>query len=296
VNQRSITGSMSSTVAQYLGNLRLRAAWCLETTVDLGGVRQKCALYDNDANMALGGAPKAMSYQSGTEKVWVFSGGDSVLQDVDGSGSFDILAAKGEARPFGDIIYVGGTPFRASLVPDWKSLRLDALQEPPGTLLIQPAGAQVDAVSLAMQTGTEEWRLVRADVVNGKATVPAGTYRLYSTTLAANTGSRESMVVSGYERAMKSTVRVGSGGTADLTCGGPLDLQLSAEPVRLASATPASGEFTLRISAKVAGKAGELCSSFSKIKGNIGETPTPPQFQVKDLAGKVVTSGKMEFG
>ena len=73
----------------YLGQLRFRAGWYLETTVDMDGVTRKVGIVDGNCNFRLGDLNQPITYQNDTETNWYFQGGDNFLVDNDGSGKFE---------------------------------------------------------------------------------------------------------------------------------------------------------------------------------------------------------------
>ena len=82
----------------YAGQLRLKAGWYLDTTVELKGLKQKVGVYDGDCNLRLGDVAKAQTYRSsGEEENWYFGPGDFLLMDVDGSGAFESDAFDSES-------------------------------------------------------------------------------------------------------------------------------------------------------------------------------------------------------
>jgi len=108
--------------AGYLGNLRLKAAWCLETTVELGGIKHRIALIDNDANMRLGVLRKARPSDGG----WFLRAaeGDRLLLAKGESGAY------GFPLPFAPILYLGATPCMATLAADCRSIQIEPWPEP----------------------------------------------------------------------------------------------------------------------------------------------------------------------
>ena len=136
----------------YAGQLRLKAGWYADTTVELKGVKQKVGVYDGDSNLRLGDVAKARTYRSaGEEETWSFGPGDFLLVDKDGSGAFERDAFDSEASPYGPVLYLGASPYKVALSSDCKSLQAEPWPEALAQVSLQPHGDQVRSVLLAWE-------------------------------------------------------------------------------------------------------------------------------------------------
>ena len=298
----------------YLGQLRFKAGWYLETTVELDGVTRKVGIVDGNCNFRLGDFNQPTTYQNGTETNWYFQGGDYFLADNDGSGKFESSIGSSESAPFGPMLYLGAKPYKAVLAADCKSLALEPCAGPLAELALQPHGEQVNGIQVAWESAPGQWQLLQPGVENGKAKVPSGNYRLYTCTLKVKAAAGDTLILSGYKRTPKDTIKAEAGVATPFKCGAPLEVKVtSARDTRNSDSTASeSGSFLDRffggsvssepvlqqlIQASVFGAGGELYSSFylKENKGNLRQPPKPA-FTVITSDGKQVASGDMEFG
>ena len=291
----------------YAGYLRLKAGWYVDTTVELNGVKQKVGVFDGDSNFQLGDLSKAQTYRnSGEEESWYFSGGDSFLIDVDGSGAFERDAFDTESCPFGPVLYLGATPYKVALTPDGKSLRVEQWTEGLAEVALQPHGEQVCRVTLAWEQPDKQWQLIRAGVADGKIKVPPGNYRLYTCELLGKSAPRDQVKASAYQRVPKKPVTFAADQANTLRCGTPLEIKVTAEkripqPWELNSGNlrnrplASDSEFVLTINANIRGADGEIYSQYGKGEKFKAEPPQPT-FAIADGSGKKVADGKLEFG
>lgn len=303
-------GAGSNVRIAYFGQLRFKAGWYLETTVDFDGATRKVGIVDANCNLQLGDVITPTTYTAGTETSWYFQNGDYFLQDIDGSGKFTSSPADSTSSPFGPLLYLGAKPYKATLSADCKSLALDPWAEPLAELAIQPHGEQVNVIQVAWESAPGKWQLIQPGVENGKAKVPPGNYRLYACTLKVKTSAGDSLIVSGLKRSPKDTVKADAGAPAAFKCGSPLDLKVtsSARDVTAAGGSQSllgrivsslsSSDQTLEqlIQASVTGAGGETYSSFILQGRNGQRQPPSPTFAVVTSDGKEVGSGNMEFG
>ena len=64
----------------YIGQLRLKAGWYVDTTVTLNGLKQKVGVFDGDSNLRLGDLPKPQTYRNtGEDENWYFGQADALL-------------------------------------------------------------------------------------------------------------------------------------------------------------------------------------------------------------------------
>lgn len=296
-----------------LGQLRLKAGWYLATTVNIDGTARKVGIADGDCSFRLGEVGAPTIYQNGTVTNWFFQGGDCFVLDNDGSGEFSSSIGSPESAPFGPLLYLGAKPYKAALAADCKFLKLEPWTEPLAELAFQPHGEQVNGVQLAWESAPGQWQLLQPGVADGKAKVPPGSYRLYSCTLKATTHSGGSLILSGYKRSPKDTVKVGATGITRFDCGAPLRMEVTAARDTRSSSTVNAGARSLlgqiigafarksmsvqqRIEASVTGAGGETYSSFILLDKKELRPLPKPVFTVRTADGKQVDSGKLEFG
>ena len=298
----------------FLGQLRFKAGWYLETTVDFDGVTRKVGIVDGNCNFRLGDFSQPTTYQNGTETNWYFQGGDNFLVDNYGSGKFENSIGSSAAAPFGPLLYLGAKPYKTVLAADCKSLALEPWTGPLAELALQPHGEQVNGIQVAWEAAPGQWQLLQPGVENGKARVPSGNYRLYTCTLKVKTAAGETLILNGSKRTPKDTIKAGAGVATPFQCGAPLEVKVTAVRDNRNSGSTASesGSFLDRffggsagsepelqqlIQASVFGAGGEMYSSFylKEDKGNLGQPPKPA-FTINTTDGKQVASGNMEFG
>jgi hypothetical protein len=284
----------------FTGQLRLRAGWYLEATIEVDGAKHKIGLADSDGNLRLGESPKAETYRSGNVESWHFDAGDSFLRDLNQNGKFDNDRFGSEAESFGPILYFGAAPYQVTLGANCKSVEVQPYPEPLAELSLQPQGEQVTRVSLAWERPDGKWQLVNPAVVQGKAKAPPGSYRLYGCFLRGKAKDGSERQASAYQRARKTPLKVAAGQTTDLRCGGPLEIQVTTRRDLPGSSPPgeSSGDTSislLRINAMVVGAGGETYTSYGGGKDGQGEPPKPV-YTILDAKGKQIASGNLEFG
>jgi len=292
------------------GYLQMTTGCYLETTVTLEGSSQKLALMDGNGNMRFGDRARATKSTRNGEDSWYFVDGDMVMRDCDGSGSYESDQFGTESEYLSDYLYVGTNPYRLSVSADHKVLRLEPCTEPMGEIAIEPHGEQVNRASVARETKPGQWELISPAFVNGKAKVPVGKYRLYSTVLSAKDSNGVPVTAGAYNRAFKTTFEVAAGKMSALKCGGPLELKVTAGK-QGAKANPGgimgaalslfggnsdtSAGSELAINMAVSGAGGESYSGYVKGKDRNGRPPLPV-FKISTADGKQVATGNLEFG
>ena len=286
------------------GQLMLKAGWYLETTVVLDGVKQKVGVYDSDSNLHLGDVSRAQTYTNRTGTSWYFRQGDTLLDDADGSGSFENDVFQSKAYPFGPILYIGGKACTVALAPDCKSLRVEPWTGTLAEVALLPQGDQVRFVTLAWQQPGGQWQLIRPAVNESKVMVPPGNYRLYSCSLEGKGAAPDQVMVSGMQRVPQTPVSIVAGKANTVSCGAPLEIKVTATKTK-ATSRLALGEATgdakvdsdsmLRISANAAGAGGEVYSTFQKGDG-FNSRPPKPSFTIVQVGGKTVADGNLEYG
>jgi hypothetical protein len=286
------------------GRLRLRAAWYLDTTVAINGVKQKVGVYDGDSNLRLGDVSRPQTTTSRGETTWYFRSADTLLVDADSSGAFETDRFESESEPFGPILYLAHTPYALALSADARTLQVQPWTASLAEVALAPHGDQVRSVTLAREQPEGQWALIHAGVADGKVRVPPGNYRLYACDLLGKAGPREQVMASAYQRVLQKPVRFVTGKANALRCGAPLEIKVTAEKtkggpldlLRRDSATSKSdSDVVLRINADVQGAGGEAYSSYAKGE-SFQAQPAKPTFLVTDADGKKLGDGNLEYG
>lgn len=297
----------------YLGQLRFKAGWYLETAVEFDGVKRRIGIVDGNCNFRLGESPKPRTYRSGGETNWYFYGGDYFVEQNDTTHTFKVAVGDDASVPFGPVLYLGPKLYKAVLAADSRSLALMPWSGPLAELALRPHGEQVSRIQVAWESAPGRWQLLEPGIENGKAKVPPGRYRLYTSTLKANTSSGRTLVVNGYKRSLAPGIKADAGVSTPFPCGAPLEIKttVAREKTARITSTGKPGSFleslfgssraskvTLleRIQASVWGAGGEMYSSFNLLRNGGSSEPAKPKFTVLSTDGKEVTSGNMEFG
>ena len=291
----------------YAGQLRLKAGWYADATVELKGVKQKVGVYDGNSNLRLGDVAKAQTYRSaGEEENWSFGPGDSLLVDKDGSGGFERDPFDSEAAPYGPVVYLGTSPYKLALSSDSKSLQVEPWPEAVAQVSLQPHGDQVRSVTLAWEQGNSQWQLIRAAASAGQVKVPPGNYRFYACDLLGKGAGGDDVMAAGYQRLTRKPMSFAAGQANTLKCGAPLEIKVKAnkrqpESWELNSGSlrnqrsDADSDYILSINANVVGAGGEVYSTYAKGE-KLNADPPKPTFTIADGGGKKVGEGNLEFG
>ena len=292
----------------FAGQLRFKAGWYAEATVELSGLKQKVGVYDGDSNLRLGDISKPeTSRSSGQGESWYFRPADCLLVDRDGSGVFEGDSFDSESCPYGPLVYLGAMPFKLALTRDGGSLRVEPWTGALAEVALQPRGEQVRSVTLAWEHMANQWQLIRAGVAGGRIKVPAGSHRLYGCELLGKSESGDPVMAEAYQRYLKRPLSCAVGRVNTLRCGGLLELKVTAEKrvpeswelrsssLREQPVRASDSEYVLSVNARVEGAGGEVYSTYAKGEQLKGEPPRPT-FTVADASGRKVGSGKLEFG
>lgn len=289
----------------YLGQLRLRAAWYLETDVVLGDVKQKIGILDGNADFELGETAKPSISKDNEEDTqnWYFQPGDSILIDADHSGAFERDAFSREAVPFGSVVYFGPEPYKAALSKDNTSLLIEPWKDALAEVTLQPFGEQVASVLLARETKPEQWELIHVGVLKGRIKVPPGNYRLNECQIITTNGD-EVFAAEGSLRAMRKPFSFAVNASNTLQCGAPLKIKATAtkrtpqpyeESNLEAKDADKHSDSILSINSTVVGQGGEVYSTYAQGK-ELSGLKKKPTVAIADTEGKNINNGNMEFG
>jgi hypothetical protein len=285
----------------YLGTLRLRPGFWLETTVEWGGLRQKIGVLDGNANFRLGDEAKPVISKVAKDPTWYFPPADSFLVDRNGSGKFEADRLDSESQPFGPMLTLGSASFRVKLTANCAALDLEPWPGTPASLALQPNGAQVRDVTLAWERTPKDWVLLKPSVTQGRASVPPGVLCFNGCVLEVQTRDGSPLVLVGSYRKMDKALRATAGQTATLVCGGPLEIQLAATKRKGGTVAGMSGsgrpvtESFVDLQAEIIGRAGETYGTFLTGK-NLTSSPPAPKFTITTRDGRQVASGNLEYG
>jgi hypothetical protein len=296
-----------TTQPRQIGQLRLQAGNYLETTVEVNGVKQKFGVVDGNCNFRIGDSVTIhkIMRRAGDPGSWYMSSGDFYLRDRNNSGQFERTATGTDAEMYSSLIYFGGKPFSTQLAADLKSIKFEPFSGPVGELVSK---GKLSDLIMGWEKAKDQWEALAPDMVDGKAVVPTGSYRISSCSVGAKKPD------GGWVKAQSSevpdkTIAVEAGKATTLEYGLPLALEVTANKQRadqsgssgimgaaralFGSSTSSSQDWMLRMDLKIAGAAGEKYSGFSSSDGS---AVSPPRFQVVDAAGKEVATGNFEFG
>jgi len=301
-------GTMGGT-GTYIGNMRLKSGSYLEAQIDLDGKTERLGLLDGNCNLKLGDVSKPTMYNSSEGSQWYFAPGDFFLRDKNHNGRFDNDQCEQESEFLSNLIYFNGKPYNITISPDYDSVKVESYSSDMATLDIQPKGAQIKQLVVAHEAEKGNWRAFHAGVVEGKVKVPPGNYRLYSCVVGGENASKNLVMAGGYQRVTTTPVKAESGKEVVLKCGGPIELQVTAQKqqggrtssgglmdaaISLFAGTGSSTPPELRINMTAKGAGGEVYSGFQS--GTSGRSPVTPSFKVFGDDGKQVASGNLEFG
>jgi hypothetical protein len=270
----------------FMGRVRLRPGWLLQTTVEVDGLKQKVALVDGNSSLRLGDPPEWRTFDSGGEPSWYAGPADSFLRDRNGSGKFGDDRTGEEAESLAPVHYFGPAPYTISLGPDCKTLRVEPYREPVAELTVGPHGETVSRITLAWEQSPGQWYLLSPVVAGGKVKVPAGNYRLYTCQLDAKASDGQPLQLTAYKRTIKPSLKAEAGAPGELRCGAPLEVKVTAER---------DGADKLNINAVTVGAGGETYVRYAKGK-DLDQEPAKPVFTIQDANGKEVASGNLAFG
>jgi hypothetical protein len=284
------------------GYARIWAAQYLETTVELNGVKQKFGLLDGNCNFQIGDLAGLNKYNySGTppEIRWMLAPADVFLRDQDNSGEFKNTIGSRDSESYSRLVYFGGKPYTITLSADYRQVQFNSCTQPMGTLNLPP---EVSQVVLGMEKGSETWEIATPGLVNQRAIIPAGTYRIASATLRGDAGSGKTLITE-TTSGLTEVQSVTAGGNANLKIGLPLRLNLTTSnaksivPLEREAKVAVPSTSTLRLNLAILGVAGEKYGSFTQIDSQ-GKTerPKPPTYEIIGPDGKQIAAGDFEFG
>jgi hypothetical protein len=292
---------MGSTDANIpIGQVRVFAGNTLETQVDINGVRQLFGVVDGNCNFRLGDPASSIQVNRGTGRgpSWYLMPGDYFLRDRDGSGKFERSVGRSEAEVLSSLVYFGTKPFSFALDPALKSVRFEPFTEPLGEWSLR---REVQELVLGRQVKPDQWEALTPGITDGKVLLPEGKYRIFTCALGAkNSAGRWYRTQSSDvpDRVLEASQEQPAG----VLIGPPLALEGTAESPRPArdweltdtERSRRSKPTIVAFNVVIAGAAGERYNGF--VEEGKDEPVPPPSFEVLDPEGKVVASGKFEYG
>ncbi|HOW65637.1 MAG TPA: hypothetical protein P5186_10435 [Candidatus Paceibacterota bacterium] len=302
-NKRELKSA--STEERHIGQIRIMTASLLETTVEVNGIKQKFGVVDGNCNFSLPDPATVTTIhrRPNDPGSWYLMPGDFYVRDMNGSGIYDRTATESDAQIFSSVVYFKGKPFFARLSQDLKGIRFEPYTGATGQISVKEG---VDSIILGWQGGAGAWDGLTPDIIEGKAEVPAGAYRISSFTLTGKKTASDWIKTTSRELPEKSYA-VATGKIVRLDVGCPLVVEVSANKeidnqgresslmgaARSLFGGGSSKATILRLDVVVLGAAGERYSGFF---GSAGGYVPPPRFEIKDSTGKELASGNFEYG
>jgi hypothetical protein len=202
--------------------------------------------------------------------------------DLNQDGRFDppntnILEA-GEVMPLARMVKVKDVYYNVTLAPDGSSVRLEKVDPGMGTIDVGSPDVEMMVLSDA--------GFQRFSGSGGKWQAPAGHYMALQVQLAKTDAQGAKWTLSGSGAGKLENFEVRKGETLAMKLGPPLVTKVEATPV-------GEGTGTVSIGMALEGQAGERYASGA---AKTGAVQSPPQLKILDQAGKVLATGKFQFG
>jgi hypothetical protein len=214
---------------------------------------------------------------------WRLPESDVLAIDLDGNGEFEISSQRqSEVMPMGRLTRVGDAYYTIEIAPDGMSLSLSKAQPQFGTLVMEPNDTTAtlnlwsDTAGQYLPSG-RQWKL------------PAGKYSAESAGIEKEDGTGSTWL---FSCATNTAIRqlgpldffvIEPGQTTRVQLGPPFQIKVSVGK---------SGQ-AFSIGAELQGRSGELYS-LAALKD--GRRPAKASLQIVDEAGRIMESGKFEYG
>jgi len=197
--------------------------------------------------------------------------------DLNQDGKFDrSMPIGGEVAPLAKMTRIKDTYYSLKVAPDGSSVRIEKADPGMGTIDVGTPDAEMTALCDA---GFQHF-----SGSGGKWQAPAGRYMVLQMGLAKTDAAGATWKLSGSGSGKLESFEIRPGETLALKIGPPLTVKVDAGP---------AGDGTVSLAMALEGQAGERYTP-GAAKDN--EDPSPPQFKILNEAGKVLTTGKFEFG
>ena len=294
--QNGLPQKFQTVFSDQSANLQTQTVFTV--SVSTGGEPVELVFIDSNCDGMIS-AIKPVKWQPGTMICW-------------GQGDLVGPAMKPPAmdRPasIGSLISIHGELFSIKMNNTGSAVMLDPFEGPVGELMVNP-GSGLRRITFGRRTVGNQWEPFRGQTNEaGVIALPAGEYvpAEFSTTLG--TGAEE-IRLDGFFETPKGIIEVKPSGTVALNIGAPFLISAEVAPKSVyeikantsmtsmfASAQTESAKGHVKeveISAKMTGAGGETYGA--PISSN-GRTLEAPEFKVTDASGKVLESGKLEYG
>jgi hypothetical protein len=205
--------------------------------------------------------------------------------DLNQDGRFDPNTLEaGEVQPLAGMIKVKDVYYGIKLAPDGSSVRLEKVDPGMGTIDVGWPDVEMMVFSDA--------GFQRFSGSGGKWQAPAGRYMALQVQLAKTDAAGTTWKLRGSGSGKLESFEVRKGETLAMKLGPPLVTKIEATP---------AGEGTVSIGMALEGQAGERYAPGAAAAGAAGAAKTgavqsPPELKILDQAGKVLATGKFEFG
>ncbi len=289
IRKRSWWGRLRLPV--LIGDVTLRPAGYLRTTVALGNVHEPLGIFDYNCNFQLGELPSVIRLGTRNQDI-SFTARDLLLRDFDRNGAFDFNALSTDAQLFTQLLCFGTNALTLELDPNFRHVRVQPYSGPVGEVKLC---GKLESVTLAwLRQGT--WIPVPVGLDHGKATVPTGTYCLHGCVLRVFDTAKQPVLARGVNRTVTNSFQVVEGKTTTVLCGPPIELRL--ETKRFPIEQPRRGVSDLcrlDLNVRVVGVGGEIYTSYARGPDLTLKSP-PPKFRVLSGAGRPLLTGQLEYG
>lgn len=290
---RDGTGDM----LHHIGQMRLRTGSLLMADVEVNGVKERLGVVDGNVNCRIGDAATVTEYARTPGRTsWYLRPSDYLLRDADRAG-------REVAEPLSTVAYFGGKPFSVTLAEDLKWIRLEPYAGVTGEMEL---GENVARVILGRQMAGGTWEAVSPAMEQGRAILPAGTYRVSN--LMIESKDTRKIQLTTYDVPLKP-IELAGDQTIKVGVGTPIRLDVTAEKRSVRPGETGAGvmnalrgmfggrgsgaeETILQLGVSVFGQGNEQYGGFSA--GTGGQLP-PPRFEVFS-DGTRVGSGDFEYG
>lgn len=298
--------------SDYFGSLRCFSGWLLEATVEINGAKERIAFKDGNCNFHLGdpSAVGKMMRRPGDPGEWYLSVEDYLLRDQNDSRRFERSIVSDEAEGLSSIHYFGTKPYTVALSPDFKTVRLEPYTGALGELKVSD---RVSSLVMAREIRQEKWEPLTPAVQGGKALLPPGNYRVTRCELRAK-DAQGAMIAGQSDQMAGEVIKIEAGRPLALKLGVPIELKvtvtqqtgqsgsgsgLMAAARSLFGGGSSAKSLSLDMSLDIRGASGERYARFFRQAANQPgnwNSVDPPGFRILDAAGKLLASGKFEFG
>ena len=197
--------------------------------------------------------------------------------DLNQDGRFDPNTLEaGEVMPLARMVKVKDVYYNVTLAPDGSSVRLEKADPGMGTIDVGSPDVEMMVLSDA--------GFQRFSGSGGKWQAPAGRYMALQVQLAKTDAQGAKWTLSGSGAGKLENFEVRKGETLAMKLGPPLVTKVEATP---------AGEGTVSIGMALEGQSGER---YAPGAAKTGAVQSPPELKILDQAGKVLATGKFEFG